>query len=455
MEVSDGMKAFIKSYGNYKSYPYLVNDAFVEEHGRFRLRELAQSLEKRPEYLIYDQWSDVETDVVAWDISADGVVKTSSCKSNAEIYELLGDQSHPNPQYEAMHKANASVDELYSFLHDQSRPYPQYEPMILGKLATRADPKLRLIFLRCSDIPNFVQISLEGLRRMFSYHEVSPNILDFLAAYNTRHESGFHGFRTEVHLTKKDASSAIPELHRSGLRYNVCYSLKTVVENYPLVNDATRIEQVAIYHQFDVGTDTQHWVLTNTEPSVSKCMESMFQASENHREKLESPATCFNTSLEVHFHAARTMATGWFRYISYLEEELQRIRSTGLKPIPWWQDEVSGRMAAEVKRLEDLHPFETTLVQAISALELNTDILGSLHLFYEQLLLYDNFTGSDKYESYAYNVGKFRFRLQELILNINMQLKRVKLVLQRASSDKLLTGQKVALAMKNKRQRVE
>ncbi|KAI0156875.1 hypothetical protein GGR57DRAFT_462580 [Xylariaceae sp. FL1272] len=162
--------AFKKSYGNYIFYPNLVNDAFVEEHGELELRRLTERLEARAERLLVPE---DKTDVVAWDISVHGEVKRSLCNSNADLYSFLGDQYHANPQHKVM---------------------------IQGQLATLADPKFRLISLRCDSVTTSIKISLEGLQRLFTCHGVSPNILEFLDVYGLMHRSGFCGFRYVNHL---------------------------------------------------------------------------------------------------------------------------------------------------------------------------------------------------------------------------------------------------------------
>jgi hypothetical protein len=160
-----------------------------------------------------------------------------------------------------------------------------------------------------------------------SYCQVMPAFLDFIFTFGDQEypTDFFTGFRSENRLSAINRGLPIPELGRSGVGYQICYSLKSVEES----KDPRRpwsIRQAAVYHSFDLETGRATWIMIKgnlrTKNGVVKATE------DNDRPHLRSFGTlsqAFVSSLETHLILCEWAGEGWRWYINFLEQDLRGV----------------------------------------------------------------------------------------------------------------------------------
>jgi hypothetical protein len=157
--------------------------------------------------------------------------------------------------------------------------------------------------------------------------------LDFLDVYGKPsaqdRELRFSGFRTETYLQNPDAGTIIPDLNRSGRRYQICYNLKTVVKKPPTDQHAAtgswKIRQEVIIHQFDVGSGTQLWIYGDPHAVIKDRIRVAVSDRKDHKDKFETVSQSFTSSFNIHLEGARWSTEGWRLYIVDLEETIENL----------------------------------------------------------------------------------------------------------------------------------
>jgi hypothetical protein len=194
----------------------------------------------------------------------------------------------------------------------------------------------RARFLLAKTVTSPLNITLKSLRRLSSYHQITPHFLDFIDVYG--HISGndrdlrFSGFRTELYLQNPPAGCVIDDLGRSGRHYQLCYNMKTVVQKGQLSDKGSgaipwKIRQAAIHHQFDVGTTNgaQVWVFGDPHGEIKDRVADIVHVQENHKHRFGTTSQSLKSSLDIHLEIARWSTGGWRRYILFLEETIQNL----------------------------------------------------------------------------------------------------------------------------------
>ncbi|KAI8624440.1 hypothetical protein F5Y19DRAFT_315367 [Xylariaceae sp. FL1651] len=408
--------AFKRSYDSFERFPNLKNTLLRKLYGVSELEAQYKRLSKRQQDLLV---SDQDTHVPIRDILANGKIEKNNYASDAEIRQWLGDSSKPDPR-------------------DPTRQ--------IGQIATKEDPMCRLIFLVSDSVTKPLKISLKSLQRIFTYHEISPNFLEFLDVYGMPNaedqEMRFCGFRTDVHLQNLDGGSIIPDLNRSGRRYSICYNLKTVKEKRAS-SVRWKIRQEAIYHQFDVGTGTQCWVFGDPHAAMKQRLAMVFHECETHRDNFATVSNSFSSSLDVHLEAARWSSGDWRSHMSFLEQNIRELTSDitfQAGPIGGHLDTKSQSLLEKSQSLLEIQDYENKINDAILSLESNTDNMESLQGFYQYLVQDVDFPETER-NSCQGSVKIFQLRIRELVYNIKMQIRRARVLLKEAGDQKAIFAQ--------------
>jgi hypothetical protein len=184
-----------------------------------------------------------------------------------------------------------------------------------------------------------LSISVYSATRLLTYHQVSPSFFDFIDAYGNpfaiNRELRFNAFRTESYLVDPEPGEILPQLGRSGRRYQISYSLKTVnrkewMKEPQLGRSLWQIRQIAIHHQLDVGSGVQFWMFGDPHATLRDRVADVFPDQRKHEEKFASVSASFKTSLEMQLRLARWATEGWRQYIQYLEETVGKVVCSNL-----------------------------------------------------------------------------------------------------------------------------
>lgn len=168
------------------------------------------------------------------------------------------------------------------------------------------------------------------LQRLLTFHQVSPDYLRFLTGCAPQQEeeptvdglplrTRLLGFQFETVLANPDPEDIIPELKRSGRRFNLSFTLRIATK---ATEDSWRICAVALYHHFDVGTGNQLWAATDPDLSIQREIEKLFPVAETHKDRIGSSdriAPAFESSLDVLSTLGRVSTESTERYLSWLE----------------------------------------------------------------------------------------------------------------------------------------
>lgn len=172
--------------------------------------------------------------------------------------------------------------------------------------------------------------------RILSYYQVMPHYIDFLLVYGAEEEDRelrFCGFRTQTTFVNPDAGQIIPDLNRSGRRYEICYNLKAVnpkdSSEDRLINTRWKIRQYAVYHRFDLGTGCVLWIIADPREKVKKLIgEVMAEYTTPEDLKFDSMADAFKSCLDTHLVLTQATTEEWRWYIQSLEEAIDKLVSS-------------------------------------------------------------------------------------------------------------------------------
>ena len=153
-----------------------------------------------------------------------------------------------------------------------------------------------------------------------------PQYLDFLLTFGDQDEApdpSISGFREMSCLEHPESELEMPDLGRSGTRFQLCYNLRAVAHKS---NDRIwSIRAAAICHQFDVTKGTTLWI--NSSGAASGIYEKVKGATA----AVASPAnrdfstteSSFRASLSIHLLYAHWAQDEWRPYVKFLKEQVK------------------------------------------------------------------------------------------------------------------------------------
>lgn len=157
-----------------------------------------------------------------------------------------------------------------------------------------------------------------------SFHHVMPHYLDFLQVYASPHgedqELHFSGFSTEKVLVNPVPGTDIPELGRSGRRFQLCYNLKAAAPKDEHNEGTWKIRQAVIHHQFDVGQGTQVWMIGDPHAAIKERIGDLYSDTNKYPTSFSDMGQSFRSSMHIHLVCARWAASEWKRNVKFLEK---------------------------------------------------------------------------------------------------------------------------------------
>lgn len=293
------------------------------------------------------------------------------------------------------------------------------------------------------------------LLRLMSFYQVMPHYLDFLFVYASSHgrdkELHFSGFRTEKALMNPSLGTDIPELGRSGRKYQLCYNLKTAASKE---DGSWKIRQAAIHHQFDVGQGVQLWMVGDPHAAIKDRISELYPEHNIYPTSFSTMGQSFKSSLEIHLVYARWATSEWRWNVKFLEDVAQDLvsrrhlqlnvgRTNQTKPV----QTLTAALVKEKSHIESLDPgslggvqrWEEKTNDTIMAMESNISIMTLLQRFYRGLVRDDDFPAKER-QFCLRAVKDFSFQLDELICETQMQISRAKILVKIVADRKAIVS---------------
>lgn len=164
-----------------------------------------------------------------------------------------------------------------------------------------------------------------------------PCFLDFLYTFgpkngDERESTRFSGFRTEKEFRSVNPALEISALNRSGRRYQVCYTLKSValksVDERSMISKTWRIRSAVIYHQFDIQNGTQLWIIGDPLQGIHDLVQEHVHEKKDHSARYGTCAQSFDSSLAMILHYAQWATEEWRWHVQSSEEIVDKIVRT-------------------------------------------------------------------------------------------------------------------------------
>lgn len=170
------------------------------------------------------------------------------------------------------------------------------------------------------------------LRRILTYHQVTPNYLEFLSVFGAQikaRDLRFSGFRHYTSLEKSARILSIPALGRSGRQYQLCYNLKAVAckptRSTDVLEQQWSIRHGSFHHQFDIVEGTALWIVAQGHLTIKERIVDMTSSRGRPEDRAFSTVQeSFKTSLNTHLLFCHWSTEEWRWYIQWLEEVVER-----------------------------------------------------------------------------------------------------------------------------------
>ncbi|KAF1979437.1 hypothetical protein BU23DRAFT_154765 [Bimuria novae-zelandiae CBS 107.79] len=364
-----------------------------------------------------------------------------------------------------------SEEALRYQLGEQSHVDPSTGATMWNMLPLR-DSKCRFIFLYGESSTKPLKITPRMLKRLFTYHQVMPAMIDFLSVFAQppeKRELGFSGFFDQVtlphksttthvagmshqvtanskqHLTVRPGAShgpAVAALGRSGRQYQLCYNLKRVARTKgnarSEVDDQNwSIQQNEFHHQFDVSEGTALWISAKGRlmDYRKEVLELTGGVHGNKPEDLsfESRDRCFASSLTVHLMNCYWASQDWRGYVKFLEDAIEQ-KTRHILIGEWISDDFTP------ESLQDVQFLEEKATNAAMVLDANIEVMTSLRGFYEKLQEHNGF---DMKDLCAEVVLGFVQQITDMIHTFAGYKRRMKLLIEVTENRKNLLLQKL------------
>ncbi|KAK7914324.1 hypothetical protein PG985_012027 [Apiospora marii] len=350
--------------------------------------------------------------------------------------------------YPESHTSNSILRRTFRGYRDTQRNDLAGPTKPAGAVATKPDPVSRFIFLISNGSLFPLLLSRDMLLRILAYHQAFPFYLDFLLAYGIQEEDRklrFNGFRSQVTLVNPQPSQVIPDLNRSGRRFDLCYNLKAVA---PLPKAGIgrelkwKIRQSAIYHRFDLGSGTALWMVADPLSAVKDELAEVLAADEPLLSDLRfgTLPEAFDSSLKTHLIVCQWASREWRWHLQSLEERIDRMTQALLL----YDDEIPYRENITPRAVTWIQEQEDKVNEAVMAMRSNVKIMRSLQTFYQALVQEIDFPASEQKEC-ARAVARFRASLAEIVDSLDSQLDRAQVLAKIAADRKSIVLQQLQI----------
>ncbi|KAF4900346.1 hypothetical protein CGCF415_v010125 [Colletotrichum fructicola] len=388
--------SFAESCKKYDLYPFNLLSA--SEYGTTVLNEHASKVhESRKLLFLHDE---NKFKIPVRDVSGSGTVSKINIMNEGALRDFLGDAPL------------------------QTHPASQNQPTAL---VAKPDPACRFIFFLSESAIAPLWLNSKMLFFLLTFYQVMPQLLDFLLVYASPHgedrELRFSGFRTYKMLSNPIPGSVIPQLGRSGRKYQLCFNLKTVALKKTFQATTWKVRQAAVHHQFDLGQGTQVWMIADPHAAIKSRIDELYNTHRTYETSFTSVEQGFKSSLDIHLALARWATSEWRWHVRYLEEKAEQPALTiALK-------EKRHIETLDLGLLSEMQRWEEKANENIMVMESNVKIMTLLQRFYKELVNDEDFPRNQRRPG-RQAVKNFAFQLDEIICDTRMQIDRGKILVK-------------------------
>ncbi|KAH9233222.1 hypothetical protein K456DRAFT_349890 [Colletotrichum gloeosporioides 23] len=308
------------------------------------------------------------------------------------------------------------------------------------------DPKCRFIYIYGRNSRARLNITRSMLSEILTFHQVMPDILDFLLVYGLQSEPrdlSFSSFREQRCLKQSYGKSCISSLGRSGRQYQVCYNLKGVTaKSEDPENPDFSIRPAAFYHKFDVVGGNSLWIVVKGGLDVQERFKELTGNNARPEDKSFGDAIeCFRSSLSAHLMFCRWSTDDWRAYIKWLEQVVDAETKMALLAPTTGGYHYTIYTAADIQRFLI---WQEKISESITVLESNIEVMKSLMRFYAKL---DENQDFDLRSSCTDDIDEFCTQLYSMVNDFTLQISRAKALVK-------LTGDRGELIKQHRLERL-
>lgn len=184
-------------------------------------------------------------------------------------------------------------------------------------------PRCRFVFLHGKNARSRLYVSGDILKRLLAFHQVMPAFVEPLLSFGQRQNETVYagaGFRQEI--TARPISGT-DVLGRSGKRFELYYSLRTVElktdGGWPWV-----IRQTSTYHSFDLVNGQSFWLILKGNTAMRDRIHSATMPNTSASD-YTTFASSLASTLSMHLVMCRWSTENWRKCIEQLEQEVEEL----------------------------------------------------------------------------------------------------------------------------------
>ncbi|KAK4214764.1 hypothetical protein QBC37DRAFT_460742 [Rhypophila decipiens] len=353
-----------------------------------------------------------------------------------------------------------NTKDLREWLGDTYEQNPINPAKWTGKLVSKKDPRARFVFLVNSRDSKRLDLRLEDLVCLGSYHQVMPDYMDFLSVYGVRGSGKvaaglrFTGFRSRLVCSEPLPGHVIVDIGRSGRRLELCYNLKSAVRmvDMPLEPEVKidqpqelgfSIQQAAVYHRFDLKLYRSFWMMTDPgsdlRDTISHLLRNELQPSEVFLSNDDSDlSNALRFNLDIHLALVEWATEEWKWYVDRLEDRVEAITAaTKVQPGH------SGR-PPPIHRdsMYRIQPYEDLLNQVIMILESNLEVFSSLTSFYHDVAMNKDLE-DEEHATLPSVISSFSASVQEYANDTRLRIAHVRDIVKGIADWKFIVSQTI------------
>lgn len=284
------------------------------------------------------------------------------------------------------------------------------------------------------------------LSEILTFHQVMPDILDFLLVYGLQSEPrdlSFSSLREQRCLKQSYGRSCISSLGRSGRQYQICYNLKGVTaKSEDPENPGFSIRPAAFYHKFDVVGGNSLLTVVKGGLDVQERLKELTGNNARAEDKSFGHAIeCFRSSLSAHLMFCRWSIEDWRAYIKWLEQVVDAETKMALLAPTTGGYHYTIYTAADIQRFLT---WQEKISESITVLESNIEVMKSLMRFYTKL---DENQDFDLRSSCTDDIDEFCTQLYNMVNDFTLQISRAKALVK-------LTGDRGELVKQHRLERL-
>lgn len=228
---------------------------------------------------------------------------------------------------------------------------------------------------------------------MLTWHQVMPEILDFLLVFGVSEnpkDFQYTGFRSALTLSNDDRMLAIPNLGRSGREIRLCHILRSA-EPIDQSGEIARfwpwaLRPTVTYHAFDVESERSVWLIIKANALLKHRVRADCRENGLYRSPADGDASnSFESTLRTHLVICAWAGQNWRWYINFMEEKAQWLtRGTLTESLN--QNSTGGngkpRSRFSFRHLQEVHFMEEKANEALLVLRGNMSVIKELCALY-------------------------------------------------------------------------